>query len=104
MAWRVVTLLLSFQNFNVFFLFFPLLLILTWRLAKEFVFLCLPVLCYALFFMLVYTLTEFFSGRLMFNTAIFRNTLTYYPSICLLTTLLIKTIMLRWNGTPASVK
>jgi hypothetical protein len=104
MAWRVVTLLLSFQNFNVFFLFFPLLLILTWRLTKEFVFLCLPVLCYALFFMLVYTLTEFFSGRLMFNTAIFRNTLTYYPSICLLTTLLIKTMMLRWNGTPASIK
>ncbi len=101
MVWRTVTLLLSFQNFNVFFLFFPLLLILTWHLPKEFVFLCLPVLCYAAFFILVYTLTEFFSGRLMFNTAIFRNTLTYYPSICFLTSLLIKTIVLR-NGTTSA--
>ncbi len=102
MAWRVVTLLLSFQNFNVFFFFFPLLLVLVWNPAKEFIFLCLPVLCYALFFIMVYTFTEFFSGRLMFNTAIFRNTLTYYPVICLLTFLMVKTILMKRDVTPTS--
>lgn len=90
---KVIVLLLSFQNFNVFFLFFPFLLILNWRPPKEFLFLFFPVACYAIFFLLVYSLTTFFSGSLMFNTAVFRNTLTYYPSICLLTFLLIANMM-----------
>jgi 4-amino-4-deoxy-L-arabinose transferase-like glycosyltransferase len=98
-AWKVILLLASFQNFNVFFFFFPIFTILAWPPTKEFIFLCVPVLCYALFFTFVYIFTVFFSGRLMFNTAIFRNTLTYYPSICLLTSLLIKTFKLRWDGT-----
>jgi 4-amino-4-deoxy-L-arabinose transferase-like glycosyltransferase len=104
MVWKVFLLLTSFQNFNVFFLFIPILMILSGRPTKEFIFLATPVLCYAMFFILVYTLTAFFSGNLMFNTAIFRNSLTYYPSICLLTALLIKTIMLRWDAPTASLE
>jgi hypothetical protein len=73
-AWKVILLLASFQNFNVFFFFFPIFTILAWPPTKEFIFLCVPVLCYALFFTFVYIFTVFFSGRLMFNTAIFRNT------------------------------
>lgn len=90
---KVIVLLLSFQNFNVFFPFFPFLLILNWRPPKEFLFLFFPVACYAIFFLLVYSLTTFFSGSLMFNTAVFRNTLTYYPSICFLTFLLVANMM-----------
>ena len=97
-AWRVVMMLLSFRNFNVFFLIFPLLLMLTWRQSKEFIFLLGPMLCYALFFMLVYTLTEFYAGGLMFNTAVFRNIMSYYPIVCLLTSLLIKDIMMSGSG------
>ena len=104
MVWKVFLLLTSFQNFNVFFLFFPILMILSGRPTKEFIFLATPVLCYVMFFILVYTLTAFFSGNLMFNTAIFRNSLTYYPSICLLTALLIKMIMLRWDAPTASLE
>jgi len=104
MAWKVISLLASFRDFNVFFIFIPVLAILAGRPTREFTLLAAPVLCYATFFILVYTLTEFFSGRLMFNTAIFRNVLTYYPSICLLTALLIKTIMLRLDASAASLK
>jgi hypothetical protein len=102
MVWKVILLFGSLMNFNVFFLFIPLLTILAGRPTKEFIFLGMPVLCYASFFILVYTLTVFFSGNLMFETAVFRNTLTYYPSICFLTTLLMGTIMLRGNETAAS--
>jgi hypothetical protein len=104
MAWKVISLLASFRDFNVFFLFIPILIILAGRPTREFTLLATPVLCYAMFFILVYMLTEFFSGSLMFNTAIFRNVLTYYPSICFLTALLIKTIMLRWDAPAASLK
>jgi len=103
MVWQVILLLASLANFNVFLLFFPFLAILAGRETKEFILLSMPILCYALFFILLYTLTVFFSGKLMFETAIFRNTLTYYPSICLLTFLLIKTIILVWDRSPASV-
>ncbi len=102
MVWMVISLLASLMNFNVFILFIPILTIIAGRPTKEFIFLATPVLCYAMFFILVYTLTVFFSGSLMFNTAIFRNVLTYYPSICLLTVLLIKTIMLRWDAPAVS--
>lgn len=104
MVWEVILLLASLMNFNVFLLFIPILTILAGRPTKEFILLATPVLCYAIFFILVYTLTEFFSGSLMFNTAIFRNVLTYYPSICLLTALLIKTIMSRWDAPAASLE
>ena len=104
MVWKVILLLASLMNFNVFILFIPILTILAGRPTKEFIFLATPVLCYAMFFILVYTLTVFFSGSLMFNTAIFRNVLTYYPSICLLSALLIKTIMLKWDAPSASLR
>ncbi|RPI38376.1 MAG: hypothetical protein EHM54_00520 [Nitrospiraceae bacterium] len=93
MIWKVVSLLFSSQNFNVFIMFLPLLIVAGWPPSKEFLFLLIPVACYAMFFVLVYSLTVFFSGRLMFNTAIFRNTLTYYPCICLLTVMQMKHIM-----------
>ena len=71
---------------------------LTWRQPKEFIFLFAPMLYYALFFMLVYTLTDFYAGGLMFNTAVFRNIMSYYPIVCLLTSLLIKDIMMSGSG------
>jgi hypothetical protein len=104
MVWKVISLLISFRDFNIFFLFTPIFAIIAGRPTKEFILLAAPVLFYALFFILVYALTEFFSGSLMFNTAIFRNVLTYYPSICLLTALLIKTIMLKWDAQAVSLK
>ncbi len=90
---KATVIMLSLQNFNVFLPFFPFLLVLSWRPPREFYFLLFPVVCYAIFFMLVYSLTEFFSRSLMFNTAVFRNTLTYYPSICFLTLLLIRNLL-----------
>jgi len=102
MAWKVFLLLTSFQNFNVFFLFLPILMMVAGRPPKEFLYLATPVLGYAMFFILVYTLTTFFSENLMFSTAVFRNSLTYYPSICLLTALVIKRIRAGWDAGKAS--
>jgi hypothetical protein len=102
MVLKVILLFASLMNFNVFFLFVPLFVILGGRPSKEIVFLGMPVLCYASFFILVYTLTVFYSGNLMFETATFRNMLTYYPSICFLTALLIKKLILRGNEAVAS--
>jgi 4-amino-4-deoxy-L-arabinose transferase-like glycosyltransferase len=102
MAWRAISLLASLMNFNVFFPFIPLLVILGGRPSKEIVFLGMPVLCYESFFILLYTLTVFYSGNLMFETVIFRNALTYYPSICFLTALLIKKLILKGNEAVAS--
>jgi hypothetical protein len=49
-----------------------------------------PVACYALFFLLLDVCTEFFSQRLMFQTSVFRNALTYYPCACLLLMLFMR--------------
>ena len=90
MIWRIFLLFASFRNFNVFFVLFPVLLILAGRPTREFLHLFLPVVCYALFFVMLYSMTKFFSGELMFYTAVHRNTLTYYPAACLLMVFLIK--------------
>jgi 4-amino-4-deoxy-L-arabinose transferase-like glycosyltransferase len=90
---KAIGMMLSLHDFNVFLPFFVLLLILSRRPHREFSFLLFPVACYAVFFMLLYSLTQFFSGSLMFNTAVFRNTLTYYPAICFLTFLLIRDLI-----------
>jgi hypothetical protein len=95
MLYKVASLILMFQNFNVFFVFFPILIILNGRPTKEIVYLLIPITCFAFFFLSLYVFTVFFSGRLMFNTAIYRNFLTYYPGICLLTVLLVKNIISR---------
>ena len=100
MAVRVAQLLLMPNNFNVVFIFFPILLIVNGRPTREFVFLLAPVACYALFFVSVYSLTGFYAGGLMFNTAVFRNILTYYPAVSLLTVLLIKNIISKSSSSP----
>jgi hypothetical protein len=96
MIMKAIGMMLSLHDFNVFLPFFPLLLVLSPRPQRELPFLLFPIVCYAVFFMALYSLTQFYSfysGSLMFNTAVFRNTLTYYPAICFLTFLLIRNLI-----------
>jgi 4-amino-4-deoxy-L-arabinose transferase-like glycosyltransferase len=81
----------SLNNFNVILFFFPVLLVMQMRFSKESLHLLLPIACYMLSFIFLYMFTMFFSW-FMWGVIFFRNTLTFYPVLCLLTVLLIKNI------------
>jgi hypothetical protein len=81
--------LVSLDNFNVIILFLPLFLIAQGKLTKESLHLLFPVACYMLFFLMLYMFTAYHTWFLL-GTISYRNTLTYYPTLCLLTVLLLK--------------
>jgi len=81
--------LASLENFNVIILFFPLLLITKKKIQKESLHLLFPIVCYMIFFLLVYMFTVYYIWFLI-GTIFYRNILTCYPAICLLTVLLLK--------------
>ena len=71
------------DNFNVFFLFFPALLLVAGKPTREFLHLIFVVAGYMLFFFALYSLTSY-ATYMMEGTIFYRNVLTYYPSVCLL--------------------
>jgi hypothetical protein len=81
--------LVSLDNFNVIIFFFPLFLIAHGKLTKESLYLLFPVVCYMTFFLMLYMLTPY-STWFLLGTVSYRNTLTYYPTLCLLIVLLLK--------------
>jgi hypothetical protein len=81
------------MNFNILFIFIPVMLVLYNKSNITIAYLTFPVAAYALFFVCLYGFTTFFSQNVHFSTGIFRNTLTYYPSCFLLAILLIKDTM-----------
>ncbi len=83
---------LSLSNFNVIFIFFPLLLIIS-RPQMNFLYLLFPILCYVGFFVAVYALTTYYYEHFNRGTVFFRNVLTYYPTVVLLSSLLIKNLI-----------
>lgn len=84
--------ILSLENFNVIFLFLPILLVLAGRPSKEFWYACLPVVSYAVFFLALYAFTTFYYDHFSKGTVFYRNLLTYYPLATFLVVLLIKQI------------
>jgi 4-amino-4-deoxy-L-arabinose transferase-like glycosyltransferase len=81
--------LASLNNFNVIIIFFPLLLITKKRIYKESLYLMFPIICYMIFFILIYMFSSYYVWFLN-GTVFYRNILTCYPAICLLTLLLLK--------------
>jgi 4-amino-4-deoxy-L-arabinose transferase-like glycosyltransferase len=81
--------LVSLNNFNVIIFFLPLLLIAHGKLTKESLYLLFPVACYMLFFLMLYMFTLYRTWFLL-GTVSYRNALTYFPTLCLLTVLLLK--------------
>ncbi len=86
--------LYSLENFNVIIIFFPLLLLLGGKPSQEFVHIFLVVISYAAFFVALYMFTTFYYYHFSQGTVFFRNILTFYPVIGLLTILLFKRISL----------
>jgi len=81
--------LVSLNNFNVIILFLPLLLITKKKIKKESLHILFPIVCYMVFFLLIYMFTSYYAWFLI-GTIFYRNILTCYPAICLLTILLLK--------------
>jgi hypothetical protein len=86
--------LYSLGSFNVIIVFFPLLLLLSGKPSQEFLHVFLAAASYAVFFAAVYICTTFYYFNFSVGTVFFRNILTYYPVIGLLTILLLKSIFL----------
>jgi hypothetical protein len=80
--------LVSLENFNVIFFFFPIILLVHGKLSKEFLHLLFPVACYILLFLSLYMFTTGFYTS--YSMTLARNILTYYPTICLLIVMLLK--------------
>ncbi|MGB5218123.1 MAG: glycosyltransferase family 39 protein [Smithella sp.] len=81
--------MVSLNNFNVITFFLLLLLIAHGKLTKEFLHLLFPVAGYIIFFLMIYMFTAYREWFLMGGVGC-RNVLTYYPTLCLLTVLLLK--------------
>jgi hypothetical protein len=86
---QIISLFTSLDNFNVVFIFFPALLLIAGKPTREFRHLLFAVAGYMLFFFALYSLTSY-ATYIQQGTIFFRNVLTYYPSVCLLTIMAIQ--------------
>ncbi len=82
----------NLENFNVVIIFLPFLFVLAGKPDRVFWHLITPVASYAVFFFMVYMFDSFYYFHFMNSSIFSRNILTYYPSLVLLTALLIKKI------------
>lgn len=87
---RVASEFLSLQNFNILLVSFPLLLLANGKPSKELFLAAFPVLSYALFFVAIYTVITHYFEVLMIGTVFYRNVLTYYPALCLVTIMVLR--------------
>lgn len=104
LAWG--ELFVGLHNFNVVFVLIPIMLLLFARVDKEVVLIVVPQLVYALFFLALYLFTVHYADDSRFSQVVFRNTLTYYPSACLLMILLYRKSTCQFppeSGYPADI-
>lgn len=90
MLYRFFSYLFKYNNYNVVLLFLPVMWLTRDKSDRSLTLLAFPVVFYALFFLSLYVFTDFFSQRLMFETAVYRNSFTYYPCACLLLILFMR--------------
>jgi hypothetical protein len=86
---QIFSSLISLENFNIFIVFFPLLLLFQGKPDRETAHVLFAFLCYAVFFLSLYLFTEYYK-YIEQGTIIYRNILTGYPVLCLLSALLLK--------------
>ncbi len=96
--------MLLLDNFNVFLVFFPVLLVTAGKLDKEFLHILFAFASYVLFFLMLYCFTFDYYNNFFVGTAFFRNMLTYYPVLTLLTAMLLKKTLPRMATTPLPKK
>jgi len=93
--------MMSLENFNVIFFFFPIMLLASGKASKEILHLLFPVVCYILFFLMLYMFfTGFYSSHSM---TLARNMLTCFPTVSLLTAMLLKKLVATHNLQPLRI-
>ncbi len=85
----VIMKVFSLQNFNLFFALLPILVVLGGKPSNEILHLFVVVVCYEMFFIMLYMFTSFYNYHFTLGTVFYRNLLTFYPVAVLLTVLLI---------------
>jgi hypothetical protein len=93
MIWEYLRTIIELQNFNVIFIFIPIMLLFYGKFDRELSLMLLVIGFYLLFFLSVYVFVAFYSDNNRFFEGVFRNILTYYPASLLIITLLIKRLL-----------
>ena len=94
----------SLENFNVFLVFFPLFLLAAGKPDRELLHILFALACYVLFFIMLYCFTNDYYDHFFRGTVFFRNILTYYPLIALLTAVLLKKQPILEHASPVKRK
>jgi hypothetical protein len=94
---QFLTEVLTLQNFNIFLVLLPLLIVAKVRLSREILHLLVPVACYAAFFVAAFSFIPGYYQFAFNSVNFYRNTLTFYPTISLLTTLLLSALLQESN-------
>lgn len=90
-TFEYITDFLVLQNFNLIFLFIPILLILYGRYDREILLMIVPIGTFALFFLSIYVFIAYYADYSSgYSSNVYRNALTFYPSACLIMALLLK--------------
>jgi 4-amino-4-deoxy-L-arabinose transferase-like glycosyltransferase len=81
--------LLTLQNFNIILVALPVLLVINGRPSKMLLHALFPPAFFTLFFVVLYMLIEYYHSTLLMGTIFYRNVLTYYPSLALVTAMVL---------------
>lgn len=87
--------LATLQNFNILLVALPVLLAVNGRPTKELLHAVFPVAFFALFFIVLYMLIEYYYSTLLMGTVFYRNVLTWYPSLTLVTVLVLRELTMK---------
>lgn len=93
--------LATLQNFNILLVALPVLLAVNGRPTKELLHAVFPVAFFALFFIVLYMMIEYYYSTLLIGTVFYRNVLTWYPSLTLVTVLVLQELTMK-IGAPAA--
>lgn len=85
--------LMAGDNFNVLFLFIVVLLLLGGKPRSEMLHLLAPMICYAGFFVAIYSCTAYYYLEFTRGTVFYRNVLTSYPAWWLIAVMALKRIL-----------
>ncbi len=85
--------LFTLQNFNILLVALPVLLAVNGRPTKELLHAIFPVAFFTLFFIVLYMLIDYYYSTLLMGTIFYRNVLTWYPSLALVTVMVLQELM-----------
>ncbi len=95
-------LIIGLQNFNVVFVFIPIMLACYGKFDRELYIVMFTVGFYVMFFLSLYVFVSYYTDGSKLSECVFRNALTYYPAALLIVILLIKRLLANFYLQPDS--